>query len=84
MSNKKTIICGDGTVYQSYSSIIFFLPRDNNEKIFIGRDFDYSNTTKKHVSQWTKLSQSTLKHLIHIGYFTTVAKKHGSTWRIDE
>lgn len=79
-SNSKMVIENGGTVCKSYSSIIFYMPENVKKKIFIGKHFDYSNTTKKHVIKWTGLSQDTLKHLIEIGYFTKKAYSLGDSW----
>jgi len=53
--NQFIIQCNEGTIFQSYNSIICFSP--NKGPLILGPKWDYSNTTSKYRSEF--LGEST-------------------------
>jgi len=47
VANQFRVSTAKGIYFQSYSSVVAFV--DNNRKITLGRNWDYSNTTTKHL-----------------------------------
>lgn len=46
-ANQFIIKVNNGVIFQSYNSVIAFYNK-NNGKVYVTKDWDYSNTTRKH------------------------------------
>ena len=58
-NNQFKIYTDEGVYFQSYNSVVAFIPVSSEEKIRVGVDWNYSRTTMKYVGQF--LGQSTAK-----------------------
>lgn len=46
-ANQIIIEVNKGVIFQSYDSVIAFYNK-NDDKVYVTKDWDYSNTTRKH------------------------------------
>jgi len=58
-NNQLYIYSNDGVYFQSYDSVVGYIPNDSEQKVRVGSDWDYSRTTMKYVGQF--LGQNTAK-----------------------
>ena len=65
-ANQFVIKTPNGIYFQSYDSVVAFY--DNDHKLYLGRDWDYSNTTRKHlyifIRDYTKYCIRSRKELL--------------------
>jgi hypothetical protein len=52
VANQFVIRAPEGEYFQSYQSIVAFKPRTLDDRIVFGKDWDYSNTTRKYLHQF--------------------------------
>ena len=52
VANQFIIEAPEGEYLQSYQSIVAFKPRSGDDRIVFGKDWDYSNTTRKYLHQF--------------------------------
>ena len=79
-NNQFEVYTDEGVYFQSYDSVVAFKPNDSEEKIRVGVDWDYSQTTMKYVGQF--LGQNTAKtrrdikdEVILVDYDLCIGKK---------
>lgn len=64
--NQSVIVTKYGSIFQSYDSKVAFRP-SNGDTITLGRNWDYSNTTKKHLGQWLGMNTAEIRKQIKEG-----------------
>ena len=64
--NQFIIRTSSGVMFQSYDSNIAFIPNDE-EVIYLGRDWDYSVTTSKYRNQFLNCNKKELEAMIKEG-----------------
>ena len=71
VANQFEIATADGVYFQSYSSIIAFIPRNSNEfKIMLdANNWDYSVTTSKYRTQFLGYNTKEVKEKIKSGEY---------------
>jgi len=69
--NQFIITTSNGRMFRSYDSNIAFIPNDENI-IYLGKDWDYSRTTSKYRNQFLNMSSQEIKQGIEEGMIKVI------------